>query len=149
MKEYYNIDDLATMTMLTTRTLRNYISQGLLKGEKVDGAWQFSTENIDSFFREESIIQSIQSKKNGIVYEFMSNDAKTENTVCSLYDYTNLKNDEAEKIYEKIVSLVNSNKYGNIRFSYAYSGKKKAARIILIGNTIEIHNLMSEYFTKN
>lgn len=147
MREYYSIDDLATMTMLTTRTLRNYISQGLLKGNKVDGAWKFSTEDIDSFFKEESVIQSIQSKKNGLVYDYMSNDAKSENMVCSLYDFTGLKNEEAEKIYKKIVTLVNSDNYGNIKFSYAYNGKKKAARIILIGNTSQIHNLMSEYFT--
>ncbi|MDF2905456.1 MAG: transcriptional regulator, MerR family [Herbinix sp.] len=146
MKDYYSIDDLATMTMLTTRTLRNYISQGLLKGEKVDGAWKFSNENIDSFFREESIIQSIQSKKNGMVYEFMTNEAKPTNMVCSLYDYSNVKSDEAENIYAKIVALVNSNNYGNIQFSYAYNAKKKAARIILIGDTLNIHNLMSEYF---
>jgi hypothetical protein len=149
MIEYYSIDDLATMTMLTTRTLRNYISQGLLKGEKVDGAWRFSTENIDSFFREESISQSIQSKKNGMVYEFMANDAKPMNMVCSLYDYTNMKSDEADDIYKKMVTLVNSNNYGHIKFSYAYNTKKKAVRIILIGDTLNIHNLMSDYFSLN
>ncbi len=145
MKEFFSIDELATMTMLTTRTLRNYISQGLLKGEKLDGTWKFSSENIDSFFKEDLVIQSIQSKKNGMVYEYMSNDSKKENMVCSLYDYTNLRNDEAENIYEKIVTLVNSNKYGNIRFSYSYNGKKKTVRITLIGSINEIHNLMSEF----
>lgn len=147
MKEYYTIDELATMTMLTTRTLRNYISQGLLKGNKVDGAWRFSAEDIDSFFNEESIIQSIQSKKNGMIYDYLLNDTKIDNMVCSLYDYANLKPDDAEKIYEKTVTLVNSNKYGNIRFSYSYNGKKKIARIILIGNIIEIHNLMTEFLS--
>ena len=147
MKEYYTIDELATMTMLTTRTLRNYISQGLLKGDKTDGSWKFSTEDLDSFFKEDIIIQSIQSKKNGMVYEYMSDDSKNENMVCSLYDFINLRSDEAEHIYEKIVNLVNSNNHGNIRFSYTYNIKKKTVRITLIGSTINIHNLMSEFIT--
>lgn len=96
---------------------------------------------------EETILQSLQSKRNGMVFDFMSNGTKGENMTCSLYDFTSLKNEEAENIYKNIVSLVNSNRYGNFKFSYSYNGKKKIARIILIGNTMEIHNLMTEYFS--
>ncbi len=149
MKEYYSIDDLATMTMLTTRTLRNYISQGLLQGEKEAGAWSFSNDHIEAFFKEPSVAQSIQSKKNGMVYEFMSNDIKHENMVCSMYDYPKKSSDEAEAIYEKLVNQINSNQYGPIRFSYAYNRKKEMVRIILIGNPIEIHKLMTEYYALN
>ena len=35
--ETYNLNDLAMMTGFTTRTLRNYLNQGLLEGEKEPG----------------------------------------------------------------------------------------------------------------
>ena len=34
MEETYSLNDLAMMTGFTTRTLRNYLTQGLLNGEK-------------------------------------------------------------------------------------------------------------------
>ena len=149
MKEYYSIDDLATMTMLTTRTLRNYISQGLLHGEKEAGGWRFSIDHLDAFFKEPSVAQSIQSKKCGMVYEFMSNDIKQEDLACSLYDYPKKSSDEAEAIYERLVNLINSNQYSPIRFSYAYNRKKEMVRIILIGNPFDIHKLMTDYYALN
>lgn len=42
MNEFYTINDIATMTGLTTRTVRNYMKLGLLEGEKVDGVWQIT-----------------------------------------------------------------------------------------------------------
>ena len=35
MKETYSINDVAMITGLSTRTIRNYISLGFLSGEKV------------------------------------------------------------------------------------------------------------------
>ena len=50
MKEFYSINELAVMTGFTTRSLRNFIQMEFLKGEKVNGEWQFSTEQIENFF---------------------------------------------------------------------------------------------------
>ena len=51
MDRDYSLNDLALMTGFTTRTLRNYIKQGLLNGEKQNGVWQFTADEIDRFFR--------------------------------------------------------------------------------------------------
>lgn len=40
MKTIYSIDDISKMTMLSTRTIRNYIKLGLLNGSKTNGYWQ-------------------------------------------------------------------------------------------------------------
>ena len=52
MDRNYTLDDIAMMTGFSTRTLRNYLNQGILKGEKTDGKWQFTAEEIDRFFAE-------------------------------------------------------------------------------------------------
>ena len=47
--EYYLINQLSLITGLTDRTLRNYISAGILEGEKVNGTWHFTIEQIEAF----------------------------------------------------------------------------------------------------
>lgn len=145
MKEIFTINDLAAMTMLSTRTLRNYIKQGFLTGEKVNGVWNFTAKDIDSFLKNRFINQNIQSKKNSIVYDYMAEDVKKENMVCSVYDYPGIEKEEAESIRNRILQLVNSDPYGSITFSYTYKGKTKMVRIILAGTTAGIHTLMNDF----
>jgi hypothetical protein len=145
MRDYYTIDDLATMTMLTTRTLRNYIKQGFIHGDKNDGIWKFTTEDIEILLKNDVVNQSIQSKKNGIVYEYMANDIKKENMVCSIYDFANNTNVAADNICNRMVELVNTNMYGNIKFSYTYNGKTRMVRIILVGAITSISDLMDNF----
>ena len=45
MEEIYNLNQLALMTGLSTRTLRNDLATGILEGEKEDGMWIPFTEN--------------------------------------------------------------------------------------------------------
>ena len=42
MEKYYTLNEVAMMTGLNTRTLRNYLKMDVLKGEKIDGIWKFS-----------------------------------------------------------------------------------------------------------
>ena len=63
MNEFYTINDIATMTGLTTRTIRNYMKLGMLEGEKQDGVWQFSAEAVFSFMADKNVYPSIQAKK--------------------------------------------------------------------------------------
>ena len=48
-KNYYSINELAVISGFTTRSLRSFISMGHLKGEKIDGIWQFTPEEIEAF----------------------------------------------------------------------------------------------------
>lgn len=46
MESFYTINEVATMTGLTTRTIRNYLKSGLINGQKVNGVWLFSSEDF-------------------------------------------------------------------------------------------------------
>ncbi len=82
----YNINDLALMTGFTTRTLRNYLNQGLLNGEKVNGMWLFTAEEIDRFFREPFVKEGLRIKHNSTVFDFMANRSKTQERTCVILD---------------------------------------------------------------
>jgi len=75
----------------------------------------------------------------------MCNDVKIENSVCSIYDYANIRCDEAENICKRMLELVNSNQYGKVTFSYSYNKKKNMVRIILTGTVTQITNLMNDF----
>jgi len=47
----YSVFDLAQMLNVTTVSIRNYIKQGHLKGQKVMGRWFVSEEDLEEFFK--------------------------------------------------------------------------------------------------
>ena len=53
MSKWYGVEDVVCMSGLSERTVRNYLSMGLLVGEKVDGTWRFTAEQFEAFLRQE------------------------------------------------------------------------------------------------
>lgn len=137
MKEFYNIEEVATMTMLSTRTIRNYIKQGFLEGEKTDGIWQFTAGELETFFENDYVKQT---KKNSMIYDYMLNGTKSSASVCSTYDYPVKDGEEAKTICDRLIERINSNEFGELKFSYEYY--KKMVRIILIGDPRQMARLM-------
>lgn len=86
MEKNYNLNDLALMTGFTTRTLRNYLLSGVLKGEKIDGVWRFTPEDLDRFFSEPFVKEGIRIKRSAVVFDFLAcKDRKTART-CAILD---------------------------------------------------------------
>ena len=46
---YYTLGHLSQITGLTDRTLRTYLSKGILEGEKINGVWHFTEVQLDAF----------------------------------------------------------------------------------------------------
>ena len=86
MDRRYNLKDLALMTGFTDRTLRNYLLQGLLKGQKVDGVWQFTLQEVDEFFQEPFVKEGLRTKRNGIVYDYLADRKKKTPRICTVLD---------------------------------------------------------------
>ncbi|OJG80873.1 excisionase family DNA binding domain-containing protein [Enterococcus ratti] len=49
LKGYYSVQELAEQLGVTTRSIRNYLREGKLKGTKVGGKWKFSEQNLFDF----------------------------------------------------------------------------------------------------
>ena len=58
------------------------------------------------------------TKRNSLIYDYILNDCKSINSVCSIYDYPVENNVEAKSLYNKILKKINSNEYNNLKFSY-------------------------------
>ena len=127
-KNYYNINELAVISGFTTRSLRNFISMGHLKGEKIDGIWQFTPEEIDEFLSNPNVMPGIKSKANAVVYDFMADTEKKTNKICSVLDYV-MEDDEASELSKYYCKAMKD----GVDAAFKYEKHGKNVRVIISG----------------
>jgi hypothetical protein len=127
-KEFYTINDLAVISGFTTRSLRNFITMGHLTGEKIDGVWQFTTDQIDAFLSNPNVAPGIKSKVNAVVYDFIAETEKKTNKICSILDFV-MSDEEAAELSEYFCNAMNNCK--DTTFKYEKHGKN--VRVIISG----------------
>lgn len=140
--EYYTLGDIVQFTGLTDRTLRNYLSSGLLEGEKINGLWLFTAEQIEKFITHSSVKPSIVAKRNSVVYDFLLGGEETVEQCCLVFD---LPKKQDKKAMEYFCYAINNGDFCNLKFSFD-SPKNKATRIILKGETKQILQLVNDYY---
>lgn len=86
MKDTFSIDDMALITGLSTRTIRSYIADGFLAGDKSSGAWRFTAEQVYAFLQNKAVRPALRAKKNAIVYDFMGAPHKEQDMMCVVLD---------------------------------------------------------------
>lgn len=138
---YYLISHLVLATGLTDRTIRNYIASGILKGEKIDGLWHFTPEQVEAFVRHPAVRPSILAKSNGLVYDFLLNDRKKEPEACMILD---IPNADRKTLAEFFCCRISEGNYRNLRFSF--DGVGKTPCVVLKGDAGEVLALVQTYY---
>jgi len=136
---YYTLGHLSQITGLTDRTLRTYLKNGILEGEKISGIWHFTAAQLDAFLRHPTVRPSILAKNNAIVYDYMLDTKKTENRVCIILDLPNLDRVEASRFFCEAICYGD---YRDLRFSLDVID---SPRIILSGPMDQILSLVNSY----
>jgi len=54
--DLYSVSEVSQMLNVTTVSIRNYIKQGYLKGQKVMGRWVVLEEDLSNFLRSSNAI---------------------------------------------------------------------------------------------
>ena len=137
----YNLSQLAIMTGLTDRTLRTHLKTGVLRGEKTDGVWSFSEEDIDAFMNDPGVRQALSGKQNAAVLDFLADRYKKENRSCVILDLP-IPMDEARKIAEFFCEAINEGHDVQFRFDYS----RNLARFILSGAEDQVRAIMKKYY---
>ena len=83
----YNLNQLAMITGLTTRTLRNHLKAGVLTGEKIDGNWQFTEEALDDYIGQPNVRRAIAARQHAVIYDFLADAMKKTNRICVVMDF--------------------------------------------------------------
>ena len=143
MEKYYSINDMAKFTGLTTRTLRNYLKMNVLSGEKIDGVWQFTEEELEAFLSDPTVKPSIQAKQNALVYDFMLDRKKTKNEMCTVLDFCVGSKEESVELSKFFCEEVNKADK-RVQFSFEKAGDN--ARVVLKGNEEDVMEILREYY---
>lgn len=138
---YYTIGHLVQFTGLTDRTIRNYIASGILKGEKINGLWHFTSEEVDAFLLNPAVRPSIVAKQHGLVYDFLRNNPETTDQICLVLD---LPGKEQEMVMAYFCTAITEGDYRDIHFFF--DGNGDAPRIFLKGDAGEVLRLVNGYY---
>ena len=146
MKEYYTINEVAVMTGFTTRSLRLFIQQGFLAGEKIDGKWNFTVEQLEAFISNPNIKAGIKIKNNALVYDFLAEFEKSENMTCIILDFHISSNEEFEEISSYFCAAMSDE---NVSVSKMKLEKQNnSVRLIISGPEDCIADVMKKWYEK-
>ena len=144
MKETYSINDVAMITGLSTRTIRNYISLGFLSGEKVNGAWSFTDKQIEEFTQDKAVKPSIKAKKNAIVFDFLGTKPSKQDKMCTILDLTCQESLSASVFFCKKISEMKPAS----EFHFASEPSGTGVRLILSGSPSDVMGLIDQYYAQ-
>lgn len=134
----YTLKDLSMITGLTDRTLRNYLNEGILIGEKKDGAWMFTDEQIGDFLMHPFVKPAVKAKRNAILYDYLRADFSDKNTAGVIL---RLKEDCSKYVAEFFCDAVNKRQGLKMTFDHN-NGENK---VILVGDEETVYNVLAEY----
>ena len=138
---YYTIGHLVLFTGLTDRTIRNYLAMGFLKGEKINGVWHFTSQQIEEFMRHPSVRPSLLARRNGFVYDFMTNPSENSPKCCMILDFPG---EDRKILADHFCTSICMDNYHDIDFSF--DGVDDIPRIILRGDTKEVLRLVNSFY---
>lgn len=142
MKDSYTIADIVEITGLSDRTIRSYISQKVLEGEKIEGAWRFTPEQLSTFMNDRNVLPGIRAKKNAIIYDFLSDSHRREQELCLMVD---LPGADSQAVSSFFCNAINDGGYESIRFSFDSLGGQ-TPRVILKGKPDQVLGLMQRFY---
>ncbi|MDZ4993187.1 helix-turn-helix domain-containing protein [Clostridium perfringens] len=140
-EKLYTIEDIAEMTRLTSRTIRNYLKDGILEGKKIGGQWRFTMKDIEKFLDNSKTNQDISTTYNNEVIDFLegkNTDSQKEVQICTIIDL-NCKNIlEGKELSKKLMTIINEDEEAvknGAKFSYEYIKDSSKARFTLFGDS--------------
>ena len=148
LEKLYTVEDIANMTGLTSRTIRNYLKDGSLEGRKIGGQWRFTMKNIEKLFDNSSVTKDIQNDKKQQVLDFIdgvNTDMKGGIQICTIVDYYCDKIEPAKEMSNKLTTVINSSDEmtkNDAKYSYEYIEKEGKARFTLFGSPSFIINTL-------
>ena len=144
MKDAFSINDIAMITGLSTRTIRTYITTGFLSGEKVDGAWVFTPEQVQEFTENKAVRPSIKAKKNAIVFDFLGTKPSGKDRMCTILDLNASEALSASIFFCEKISACSPE--AELRFASDPVGA--GVRLILSGSPKDVMDLMNQYCSR-
>ena len=119
LEKLYSVEEIAQMTSVTTRTIRNYLRSGILKGRKIGGQWRFRLEDIENMMNQAN--HAFRENSGRIVRDFIDSvytPFPQSISVCTMADVPCSK-EKAEQLSKTLCDLWNQQTaHGTFRYDY-------------------------------
>ncbi len=140
------LKDLASMTNMTPRTIQNYLAKGLLKGIKVGGQWRFTEEQIEAFYNQGPVADTLKvvqdHRLNTQVESHMIPDHRL-STLTAIWDVKIEDEKPLKLLVDQLTTVIREEiKSGLDNFSFNYNEQQQLARFTFIGETETIKRLL-------
>ena len=126
-EKLYSIAEVAKITRLTDRTIRNYLANGTLKGQKIGGQWRFTQENIYALFNNNVFEDDMKNKTQKKIVEYYDEDYKDENNSCTIIRLF-INDEEKRKLFFKKLNELKSS--DNTKDSIMFTDDKGHIKIV-------------------
>jgi excisionase family DNA binding protein len=146
LEKLYSVEEIATMTSFTTRTIRNYLRNGILKGRKIGGQWRFTLDDIGKFMDSGEVMSTIADESKQSVIDFIdgvNTDVKGNIQICTIVDLY-VSQETAKQKSDKLCELVGSSKGESyLSYKYIYTISEEKARFTIFASPDFLINAMS------
>ena len=137
-EKLYTVADVAQVTGMTSRTIRNYLKDGTLTGQKIGVQWRFTEDEIKKLFSRQMPGQSSPSQ---IVRGFLGEQDRTAPSFCALLDLPGVSELEGLELYR---DLQEKRGEGIQSMSYEYHDEGQLFRVAVSGNTEAVMDLLEQ-----
>lgn len=142
----YSISDIAKITKLTDRTIRNYLANQTLKGRKVGGQWRFTKEDIKSLFSQNEFADDMLAKSEKNISKYVKQELTFEslNNGCFIINFVVKEKEKRIALFKKINELPEDNdKKEKVSFIET-DGKIKMVLIASLDYLIKVTDLIKD-----
>lgn len=136
-----SLQQLALITGLTDRTLRTHLTTGILQGEKTNGIWRFTPEQVEAYVQHPAVRPSILAANNSIIFDFLKDNYHKEDTACIVLDLPDISRKDVISFFSRQICCENLHD-----FRFSYDGVGSVSRVILRGPAQDVLRLASLYY---
>lgn len=141
--KFYTVADVASITGLTQRTIRNYIKDNTLHGQKIGVQWRFTEEDIKRLFKETDESLKLFSLESNPASDFILDTSKDEPCSCMILDFPDLEDVQIKKMNQTIKQLKreqtdNKDIIKKIDIEYAVIKDEGFYRVVCKGRMAEV-----------
>ena len=135
-EKLYTVADVARVTGMTSRTIRNYLKDGTLTGQKIGVQWRFTEDEVQKLFSRQ---QPGSSSPTQLVRSFLGRDECDATAVCMLIDLPGMTQQEGLEVFARLQEQEVS---GDLLISYEYHETGSLFRIAVSGELAAVTDLM-------
>ncbi len=142
MEKLYTVENIAQMTGLTSRTIRNYIADGRLRGRKIGSQWRFTEADVEALFSQREAAAQMSEKRASIVEDFMKPQSRTGITTCSIIDYPAASSEAASAVCALLNDYISAAGDCGVELAYEYMEEISVGRFIIAGPADHVSKLV-------